>query len=68
MLARLKRQMIAFGCVVTGAALAACAPTVVIAPEPRTEAEATMRAADREAPTGALIIKKPDAVAPAAPR
>ena len=54
------RQLRTIGLVLTGAVLTACAPKIVVAPEPRTAEEATLRAADREAPTGALIIKKPE--------
>lgn len=64
MQAKLMRQMTVIGIALAGAALAACAPVVVVPAESPTLEEATLRAADPKAPTGALIFKKPDVVPP----
>jgi hypothetical protein len=62
----LKRQIATVGFIMASANLAACAPVLVVPAEAPSSEAATLRAADPKAPSGALIIKKPDEVAPPA--
>jgi hypothetical protein len=64
---QLMRRINANGTVLAGFGLGACAPVVVVPAETPTPEAATQQAADPKAPGGALIIKKPGEVPPAAP-